>query len=199
MGFKSTQSAESAPTHQAPQMELHSFDNWASIPPGGDYTVIDTETTGFNARVNEVLEIGAIRYRDNVKIAQFQAYIKPEGRLSKRAAAVNHITWETVRDMPSMADVMPEFLSFIGDDVLIGYNVGFDLRFIQTRSGIDLQNYAYDVQHLAKNTVELDRYRLDDLRHHFNLPGSAHSAIGDCITTAAVFQECCHIEHEQER
>lgn len=198
MGLFSFLFAGPEPKKQAPKMPLRRFFHWEDIPPNGNYTVIDTETSGLDACIHEILEIGAIKYRNNQETERFHTYVRPEGKIQKSASDVNHLTWAKVCGAPSFHEIIPAFLSFIGKDTLVGYNIEFDIKFIQTRSGRDIENPAFDVLPMVQAAVPLDRYRLDDVRRHFNLSGTAHTAIGDCITTACIFQKCFALPGSQQ-
>lgn len=173
---------------QAPQMGLRRV--WGPRAHGVlcDYTVVDTETTGLDACTCEILEIGAVRYRSHREVAYFASYVKPYGLIPPSATEINGITESTVHRAPHFPTVYADFLNFIGDDILIGYNVEFDIKFIQTRAGEDLHNKFFDVLPFAKQVLSLDRYRLDDLRSRFLIGGDSHTALGDCRATAKVYK-----------
>lgn len=178
------------PSSEAPRLALRSVAPWTSLPPH-DYTVIDTETTGLNACTCEILEIAAIRCRNHREVDRFRTYIRPEGRIPQAASDVNHITWNKVYQAPFLHDVIDNFFAFIGDDVLVGYNLGFDLKFIQTRTQIDVKNDSFDVLPFVKRVFPgLLSYKLDYLRQRYSLGGRAHSAIGDCTATSALLRKC---------
>lgn len=182
----------------APRLPLRRSFCGDTFPSEGDYTVIDIETTGLDACVCEILEIGAIQYRNNQAVKRFHSYVRPEGRMQKRASDINHITLAKVRNAPLLSEVYSDFIAFIGSDILVGYNIGFDIKFIQTRTQTDINNPQFDVLQFVKKSLELDSYKLPDLKEYFNISGSSHSAIDDCITTVAVFQKCLALPQTQE-
>lgn len=187
-----------APIGPAPRMSLKRFYPETLIPPS-DYTVIDLETTGLDACVCEILEIGAIRYRQNIEVAQYRTYIRPVGAIPKEASNINHITWRTVSDEPQIGEIAAHFFEFIGDDTIVGYNVGFDIKFIQTRFAIEISNVVFDVLGFVKRAVPgLKKYRLDDMRRHFCVGGLSHTAIGDCQATALILQKCMNLKIGKE-
>lgn len=194
MGFFSFLFAPPAPSVPAPHMSLRRFYPVASVPPV-DYTVIDLETSGLDACTSEILEIGAIQYRNHEEVSRYHTFIRPEGYIPAAASNVNNITWRKVFNAPKLEDVAPAFWEFIGADVLLGYNVGFDIKFIQTRSGTDIPNNGYDVLSFVRDVLPgLGGYKLTDVRSHFSIYGPAHSAIGDCEATAQVYQKCLDIQ-----
>lgn len=188
MGIFSFLFAPPPPKGKTAKLSLRRIYRQTYLPPA-DYTVIDLETTGLDACTCEILEIAAVRYRDNKTVEKFHTYVRPEGAIPKEASQVNHITWAQVHSSPSLEQTAESFITFIGSDTLVGYNVEFDIKFIQTRLQKDISNPAFDVLSFARIAFpNLPRYRLDDMRNRFHLSGDAHTALGDCITTASVMQ-----------
>lgn len=175
------------PTGPAPYCPLNSH-YWETVDmPEGDFTVIDVETTGLNPQYDDILELGAIRYRGWNETARYQSYICPLGKLNPEAQGRNHITWEDVSSAPLLSEEFPHFLEFIGDDLLLGYNVGYDIKFIQTRTGINISNITFDVLTFARNSIISHNYKLDTLRDRYSLSGPRHTALGDCDSTVQAF------------
>ena len=188
MGILSFLFGSPAPTGDAPRKQLHaSYNTCTDIPV--DYTVIDLETSGLDACSCEILEIGAVKVRNNIEISRYHTYVRPVGAISKEASEVNGLTWKTLRDQPFLEDVQQAFFDFIGDDILVGHNIGFDIKFIQTRCEVILENQCFDTLKWSRLAFPtLRNYKLDTLRTFFSLSGAAHSALGDCITTHQLLQ-----------
>lgn len=190
MGLFSALFGPPAPTNPAPRMRLLRYFCETSAPPT-DYTVLDLETSGLDACTCEILEIGAIRYRDHRAVGRYHTFVRPEGFISREASRVNHIKWITVCKAPYLFDVSERLLEFLGDDVIVGFNVSFDMKFLQTRLGRSISNPAFDVLTFVRNVEpNLPHCKLDDLRKHFSVGGIPHTALGDCMATAKVFQKC---------
>lgn len=183
---KKKRNPSSRPT-AAPKLLLRKDFNETSLPPN-DYTVFDTETTGLDACTCEVLEIGAIRYRNHTEVQRFHSYIRPVGPLREEAARVNGIRWTDVQNAPAFSEVHQKFIAFIGEDTLVGYNISFDVKFIQTRSGAALKNPCFDVLSLAKRFVDTADHKLVTVKAHFGISSRSHTALGDCEATAAVYE-----------
>lgn len=173
----------------------HTFTKTSSPP--SDYTVIDVETTGLNYNNDEIIELGAIKYRDFMEVERFQALIKPQIHIPESATAINHITDDMVKNQPSIADKLPDFLNFIGNDILVGHNVGFDIRFIlHACYNLNLQKpiiTAFDTLPLARKYISkasVSNYTLDELRTLLNIVATGHRAIADCEATNALYKYC---------
>lgn len=188
MGLFSFLFAGSEPAKDAPRKSLRRFyEKCTGIP--SDYTVIDIETSGLDACTCEILEIGAVKVRNNVETERYQTYIKPVGKIQKSASDVNGLTWKKLYNQPLLENIKTSFFDFIGDDILVGHNIGFDIKFIQTRFEVTLPNKCFDTLEWSRIAFpDLDNYKLDTLRSAFSVGGTAHSAIGDCITTHRLLQ-----------
>lgn len=89
------------PIDDAPRKALNRFyKTYSGIPT--DYTVIDLETSGLDACTAEILEIGAIRYRNNIADQSFRTYVQPVGKIPHSASQINNITWRKVCKAPSL-------------------------------------------------------------------------------------------------
>lgn len=183
-----------APTRAAPRKPLRRFYEVCTDIPA-DYTVIDIETSGLDACTCEILEIGALRVRNNVETAHYQTYIKPVGAISESAKAVNGLTWKKLYNQPAIDAIRQSFFEFIGNDVLVGHNIGFDIKFIQTRFELNLRNECFDTLKWSRIAFpDLQSYKLDTLRTTFSLGGTSHSAVGDCIATHHLLQRIAKAE-----
>ena len=190
MGVFSALFGPPAPTSPSPEMRLLRYFCETSVPPT-DYTVLDLETSGLDACTCEILEIGAIRYKNHRAVGQYHTFVRPEGFIPRDASRVNHITWGTVCKAPYFFEVSGRLIEFLGNDVIVGFNVSFDMRFLQTRLGKGIKNPAFDVLSFVKEAEpNLPHYKLGDLRRHFHVGGVPHTALGDCMATAEIFQKC---------
>ena len=188
MGILSFLFGSPAPTSAAPRKQLRaSYNTCPDIP--SDYTVIDLETSGLDPCSCEILEIGAVKVRNNIETSRYHTYIRPVGIISREASAVNGLTWKKLRNQPFLEDVQQAFFEFVGSDILVGHNIGFDIKFIQTRCQVTLQNQCFDTLKWSRLAFpNLRNHKLDTLRTVFLFGGSAHSALGDCVTTHQLLQ-----------
>lgn len=188
MGIFSFLFAGPEPTTPAPQKPpLRFYKKFDDIPT--DYTVIDVETSGLDPCTSEILEIAAIKVRNNVEIDRYHSYIRPVGTISPSASEVNGLTWSKLYDKPYLEEIQQHFFNFIGDDILVGHNIGFDIRFIQTRCEIYLQNECFDTLKWSRLAFPYaPDYKLDTLRYTLDLHGDSHTALGDCIATHQLLQ-----------
>ena len=94
-----------------------------------DAVVLDTETTGLDARKARLVQIGAVRLKGgNLDAAQrLESLINPGCRIPKASVAVHGITDEMVADAPKFAAIAEPFEAFIGNCIVIGHAITYDL------------------------------------------------------------------------
>jgi DNA polymerase-3 subunit epsilon len=85
-----------------------------------DYTAIDIETTGFDCRYCDIIEIGAIRVRNNVPVELFQSLVHISEPLDGFITSLTGITVQMLKTTPILKDVLKRLLAFVGDDILVG-------------------------------------------------------------------------------
>ncbi|MGN0666442.1 MAG: exonuclease domain-containing protein [Huintestinicola sp.] len=160
-----------------------------------DYTVFDLETTSNNPISCKIIEISAIKVKNNEIVDRFTALVNPEIHIPHEATKINHITDEMVESAPTIEAVFDSFMEFIGDDILIGHNIdSFDYNIIYDLhiriKNIPFSNAYIDTFHLAKRCLpELENHRLSTLAGHLGIEvKDAHRAESDCITTHNIYQ-----------
>ena len=168
-------------------------------PAGRDtYVVYDLETTGIQVRRDDILEIAAQRYRGEQPLGEpFRTLVRPQARefIPKAASRVHGITWDDVAEAPTLPEVLPAFLDYIGEDVLVGHNIRrFDNRFLDRalgeHLGRGLANPVVDTLEMARRLFPtLRRYTLEYVRAFLELgTGQTHRAADDVAQTAALYQ-----------
>ena len=166
-----------------------------------DYTVLDVETTGLSKYCCKLTEIAAIRVRDNRVVEKYQSLINPECNIPEFITHLTGIDNELVKNERTITEVIPEFISFLGEDIMVGHNVGFDYGFINYNSEKHL-NQSLINPRLC--TIKLSRRLLPDLASrklaslcdYFEVTNdNAHRAMGDCIATNRIFSKMNAILH----
>ncbi|MBI3705858.1 MAG: CBS domain-containing protein [Rhizobiales bacterium] len=160
-----------------------------------DAVVIDTETTGLDPRKALIVEIAAVRLaggRLQPKDA-FRRLVCPGEPIPALASGVHGINDAAVADAPPFADIWPELSSFIGDAVVIGHALGFDLAVLKReceRAGIEwTRPHTLDTRLLAEVAEPyLAGYSLDSLAAWLGVEiTDRHSALGDALACARIF------------
>ncbi|EIK86213.1 BRCT domain-containing protein [Gardnerella pickettii] len=153
-----------------------------------DYCVLDTETTGLSAYYDEIIEIGILRVRNNEIVDRYDQLIKPSIEVDGFITALTGITNDMLEGMPSIDSVKTDVLSFIGDDIILGHNTSFDMRFLNEGFKEQLSNQYMDTMQFARKLYpELKHHRLSDLTDYLGLHNNEHRALSDCTSTKELY------------
>ncbi len=159
-----------------------------------DYIIFDIETTGLDSSYDEVIEIGAIKVKNNKIVSKFNSLVKPKNEIDEYITELTGITNEMVKDAPTIEEILPDFMNYIGNDILIGHNVNFDINFIYDnlyRSKFDvLTNDFIDTMRISRKLLpELPHHRLIDLAKYFKIDSTNnHRSLKDCEITMNVYE-----------
>jgi DNA polymerase-3 subunit epsilon len=153
------------------------------------FAVLDVETTGFLPRTDRVVEVAVVRVRgDGTVEGQYSTLINPERDVG--ASHVHGITATDVVEAPRFAEVLGDLAPLLAGAVVVGHNVGFDLRFLEaetTRAGYRLPPMAAvcTLRLSRRLGVPLLRRRLQACCEQAGIElEDAHTALGDASATA---------------
>lgn len=160
-----------------------------------DVVVLDTETTGLDVRQDRIVQIGAVRLTGgrSGNLQEFERLVAPGVPIPPASARIHGIRDDDVAGSPGFAAVAAELSAFIGDAVVVGHSIHFDLAMLRheaRRHGVVWREpRALDVAFLAAGLDrELVDSSLDSLALRFGVEVSGrHTALGDARATAAVF------------
>ena len=127
-----------------------------------EFVVFDIETTGLSNKTCKITEIGAVKVKGSEVIERFGVFVNPKTSIPEEIVKLTGITDEMVADADTIDVVLPKFLDFVGDRLLIAHNADFDIGFIRAAAkeqGIPFNNAYLD-------TVALSRYLNTDLKSH---------------------------------
>ena len=164
-----------------------------------EYIVFDIETTGLSKDLNKIIELGAVKIRGGEIIDNFSALIDPKEPLSKKIIEITNITDDMLAGQPTEEEILPDFLKFCGDAVLVAHNAAFDVGFIRTSANRILNK---KLTNTVLDTVELSRLLVSDIKNHklntvaeyFGISlENHHRAVDDAKATAGIFLECIKI------
>ena len=157
------------------------------------FVVFDLETFGLNSHKNEIIEIGAIKLKGTRIIDTFSSFVNPNKIIPKKISELTHITQDMVDNAPTIEGVLPKFLEFTKDAVMVAHNSAFDMGFIRRDAkkylGIDYKPAVIDTLQMARDLYpDLKGYNLDRLNKTFKLSlENHHRAIDDAQSTAKLF------------
>ena len=157
------------------------------------YIVVDLETTGLNPVNDEIIEISALKYVNNQLVESFTHLVNPQLPINWKITQITGIDDEMVAQAPTIDQLLPSFLEFIGSEILMGYNFNFDISFLINK----LNKYGYptltnnyiDVMQLAKlHLKNMVNYKQTTIAAYFTInTQGAHRASVDCEMCAACY------------
>ncbi|RGH10864.1 PolC-type DNA polymerase III [Clostridium sp. AF15-31] len=157
-----------------------------------EYIVFDIETTGLSQKKNKIIEIGAVKVRDGEEIDRFSEFINPEEPIPYSIEQLTSITDEMVMHAPTVDVILPKFLEFCGDDIVVAHNAAFDTGFIKKNAkdlGMKFDNTIMDTMTLSHVLLpELGKFTLDRVCKALNVKNEHHHrAVDDANATAKIF------------
>lgn len=156
-----------------------------------DFVVLDFETTGLDKVYDSIIEIAAIRFENGVEKEKYVTLVKPLLHIPPEATVINHITNQMVKNAPNEKDVIPKLIDFIGDSIIIGHNVNFDIGFLEIaaqRQGKNVQYNYIDTMSIAKKLFpDLPDYKLGTIAKSLDFDTSSlHRAEADVYVCAEI-------------
>ncbi len=156
------------------------------------YIVFDIETTGFSPEINKIIEIGAVKVVGGKIVDRFSSFVNPEVPIPFRIEELTHINDSMVVGAPKIEEVLPQFLEFCEDSVLVAHNADFDVSFIMKKAelqGIAFQPTFVDTVAMARFLLpQLNRFKLDTVAKAVGVVlNNHHRAVDDAACTAEIF------------
>lgn len=159
------------------------------------FVCIDCETTGLDPVQDRIIEVAAVLFTTNEIIDRFESLVDPECVIPESSIAIHNITQEMIAGKPLMISLVPKLLEFIGNRIIVGHGVGFDIEVIALaaeRGGIasNLRRNLYlDTLRMARHYGESPVNSLEQLRRHFNIEFEGpHRAMNDVMVNMEVFK-----------
>ena len=159
---------------------------------GDTFVVFDIETTGFSPVTNRIIEIGAVKVENGQITDRFSTFVNPEVPIPFEIEKLTSINDSMVMDAETIETVLPKFLKFVGDAVLVAHNANFDVSFIKEnakRQQIAV-NFTYvDTVGIARMLLTGQaKYTLDAVAKTLKISlENHHRAVDDAECTAEIF------------
>lgn len=158
------------------------------------YVVLDIETTWLSKYKHQITEIAAIKFDGENVLDKFHTLVNPQRNIPSMITKLTGITNEMVKDAPTISEVVPDFLDFIQDNIIVAHNASFDLWFLSecvySCQWFWLENDVICTRKLANRLLpDLDRKNLWSICDYMWLVNdSAHRAMWDTEVTVKVFK-----------
>ena len=156
------------------------------------YVVFDLETTGLSPIKDKIIEIGALKVVAGEIVDRFSTFVNPGRPIPYEVTRITKITDEMVLDSPSIEKVLPGFLDFIENSVLVAHNANFDVRFLEQNcryQNLEREFVSVDTLALARVLLPaISKYKLNNITNALKIPlENHHRAVDDAEATAKVF------------
>ncbi|MCR5737003.1 MAG: 3'-5' exoribonuclease [Eubacterium sp.] len=157
-----------------------------------DYVCVDIETTGVNTKWSKIIEIGAVKVRNGEVVETFSELINPGEKLTPFITELTGITDEMLADKPGIEEVLPKFIAFAKEDVLLGHNLMFDFGFLKQNA----VNLKQSFEKRGMDTLKIARKALPNLHsrgleylcnHYGILDENHHRAFNDAKVTSELY------------
>lgn len=168
----------------------------------GTFVVFDIETTGFSPVSNRIIEIGAVKVVNGEITDRFSTFVNPQVPIPFRIEKLTNINDSMVMDAPLIETVLPEFLDFCGDAILVAHNASFDMSFIKE----NVQRQHLNREFTYVDTLGIARVLLPNQAKHtldavcktlgISLENH-HRAVDDAEATAQMFVKMIPMLKEQ--
>lgn len=159
------------------------------------FICLDCETTGLDVEKDRIIEVAVTRFTMDQILDSYETLVNPERDVPESSIAIHHITPDMLQGKPTIAQVLPNLLSFIGNDIIVGHGVAFDIELLrQAAKRLSLpcsldKNPFIDTLRLARLYGDSPENSLETLRRHFNIQEEgAHRAMSDVIVNIDVFK-----------
>ena len=159
------------------------------------FVVVDLETTGGSPAGAHITEIGAVKVRGGEVLGEFQTLVNPAEPIPAFISVLTGITDQMVADAPRIDSVLPAFLEFARDTVLVAHNAPFDMSFLKAAAALTAREWprftVVDTAHLARQLVTKDEARDRKLGTLARLFGAATTPDHRACTTPAPPSTSC--------
>lgn len=157
-----------------------------------DYVCVDIETTGIRAKWDKIIEIGAVKVRDGKVVETFSKLINPGIKVSPYIRELTGINDEMLKNQPYIEQVLPEFVDFAKDDLLLGHNIMFDYGFLKQNAinlNLEFEKMGIDTLKIARKTLKgLESRGLEFLCNYYGIKDeNHHRAFNDAQVTSKLY------------
>jgi DNA polymerase III epsilon subunit family exonuclease len=157
-----------------------------------EFVVFDLETTGLSPYNDKIIEIGAIKISNGIMTDSYTTLVNPLCHIPSAATNVNGITDNMVSNAPTIDTVLPLFINFIGNSILVAHNATFDMGFLRhnmCQMGCTTINPVICTLLLSRKLFpEFQNHKLETVASSLGISlNNAHRSLSDVTATGNVF------------
>lgn len=159
-----------------------------------EFVALDFETTGLDYRNDKIVEIGAVKYKDEKETDKFHFLINPHIHIPEKITKINGIEDSMVKDSPSINEVIPKLIDFMGNLPIVVHNARFDIDFLDENMSDNKYrgNSVIDTLSISRKMFEnIDNHRLQTIKDYLKIDLDSHRAIDDAKVAAEIYLKYC--------
>ena len=163
-----------------------------------DYVAVDTETTGLNPKIDKIIEIGAVKVKNDKVEAQFTMLVNPHRQLTDTVKELTGIRQEELDEAQDIETVFPKFLEFAEELPLLGHRIVFDYQFLKqaaVNQGISFERDGIDTLKISRRMMPQDeRKTLAAACRYYGIePEISHRALADAQAAHLLYQKTAQL------
>ncbi|NEZ46083.1 PolC-type DNA polymerase III [Clostridium niameyense] len=167
------------------------------------FVVFDLETTGFSSENDKIIEIGAVKIQEGKIIDKFSTFVNPKMPIPNNIIELTNISDDMVENSETIENILPKFMNFIKDSIVVAHNAAFDVSFIRKSCkdlNIKFGNPVMDTVILSRYMFpELKRFKLNVVAKHLGISlENHHRAVEDARATGDILLKCFEMLKERE-
>lgn len=160
-----------------------------------EYVCVDIETTGLNPKTDKIIEIGAVKVIEGKIEDCFECFVNPGRKLEDRIIELTGICDKDIQNAPFIDEILPDFLNFAENFVLLGHSVLFDYSFLKkaaVNQRLTFEKQGIDTLKIARKYLpDLESRSLSFLCKYYEIPHTAHRALEDATATSLLYKKLC--------
>lgn len=163
------------------------------------YVVFDLETTGLDPKSEAITEIGGVKIENGVITKTFSSLVNPQRHIPEEITNLTGISDDMVKDSPVISEVLPKFLEFCKNAVVVAHNARFDISFIKAAMAPgEFKNRIMDTVELSRELFPNEKkHNLDAVTKRLNISlENHHRAVDDATATAEAFLKMMDMKEE---
>ena len=153
------------------------------------YVALDLETTGLDPSRDVIIEVGAVKFDSHRKLDEFCSFVNPGRPIPLKITQLTGISNSDVATAPPFSALRERLLRFVGDAIVVGHNIGFDLGFLKQHNCLGRNSFIDTFRLAAILMPHESRYSLGKLVDSLGIsPDVHHRALADAHASMELFR-----------